>query len=187
MLRPNYSLIEQAGGLSVQWTPPSLPLLFLPVGLSLAVLGLAVFFFRKPLSEGLRPLLNADWLTERFVRWTSLGVVGVSAVLALFAGPNVPLVSWNLSRQGLAIKSLNGDVQIPWEKIDSVRLEGEKEDLADSSLVIDYDKGKKAWLVMKWVLVPHRLRIAKALAGVIPDKMKPVTENAAYMEKIRER
>lgn len=179
MLRPNYRMLEDATEFAVIWDAPSLPKELLGLGIALILIGTAVALLRKRIAAGLQENVAAP-----FAPRVVLGV-GVAAALAgaLVIGLSrsaATYIRWDFTPQAVTVKSLKGTLSFPWESVASARLDV-KED-PDSALVLVDKEGKEMWLVLKWLVKPHRQKVVRAIGAKIPQAMEPVLKDKVYLK-----
>jgi hypothetical protein len=165
MLRPNYTMVETAGDLTVRWDAPSLPPAFLGLGLALLVIGLAAAFLRKPLVRALQAQGGA-WLTSKRAVGAGLAVAFAGLAFSLLAGSGKSFIRWDIGAESVRVQSLN-------RKADP-----------DAALVLTNSDGKDMWLVLKWLLPDHRLAVIEALGRKIPQVMEPVLNDKTYRSNV---
>jgi hypothetical protein len=181
MLRPNYTMVETAGDLTVRWDAPSLPPAFLGLGLALLVIGLAAAFLRKPLVRALQAQGGA-WLTSKRAVGAGLAVAFAGLAFSLLAGSGKSFIRWDIGAESVRVQSLNGDLTFPWRSVRAARLDRKAD--PDAALVLTNSDGKDMWLVLKWLLPDHRLAVIEALGRKIPQVMEPVLNDKTYRSNV---
>jgi hypothetical protein len=184
MLRPNYTMWQQGDAIIAHWSSPHLGQWALAPAVVMAAAALGLLFFHHPLRER----LGAGGRIARPGLWiaaagTALALAG--ALLATLTRPPTTLVRWELTPRHVLLEGMSGRVEMGWETVASARLERQRgAETEDSSLVLTDRDGREGWLVLKWLVKPHRREWVNRITRLAPEAMKPVAEDAAYREAL---
>ncbi len=172
----SYQWVTEANNLTVQWTSDSLLVTGRVLGVALAGAGawLLSLGIRK---ETLRPF------------WLAAGGIAFAAGALLFAGTFIkpPSQRWNVDAAGVRVTSPESTALVPWEELQTVRVDRQSGKLDRASLVLKDKAGKETWLVMSWLIPQHRRKMIDILNRHAPRAMAPVLSDEAYLKALREK
>ncbi len=182
MIGPAYTLTQTPAELYIVWTPISLFLFSIPISACFILMGSAAFFFRKQISSLFIEHLGVRTSSARSLSWTGFLLILTAVVLLIFSYQKPPQTSWRFNDKGLTIKSAKKTFRMPWDFVQSVRLDNREDISSKTSLIVTGRNQQDLWLIMKWIIPQQRHLILDYLTDRIPQKMKKITNNKDYRQ-----
>lgn len=153
-----YEMMEKAGSLFIQWTGPTVPIEFTFISLVLLATLPFLFYFRGGVARFADRHLHVHWSPLAF---------GIAApLLSLACGTfllftNLPprLSILDLGRDGVSVKTSNGQSQINWDEITSATFDSLSTKSDNTTLVLKSKDSHALWLPLSWFPLDHQEKI----------------------------
>lgn len=151
-------MMEQAGSLVIQWTGPTLPIEFKFISLGLLATLPLLFFFRRGVARFADRHLHIHWSPLAF------GIVApllslACGVFLLFANLPPRLSILDLGKEGVSIKTSNGQSQIKWDEIASATFDLPSPKSDNATLVLKSKDGHASWLPLSWLPLSYQEKV----------------------------